>query len=155
MKSTKLRNLPVAVFSVALAWLMIAVGFPGYVLAQQGVGQNQNFDKVDVRVLPVQNNIYMLVGAGGNITAQVGKDGILLVDTQFAEMAPKVVAALRKLSDKPISILSTRTYTVITQVATKPSQRPVPPLRAAISLSIYPMRDSGQPLSLTRVCSTY
>jgi cyclase len=105
MKSTKFRNFPVALFFLAPASLMIAVGFPGYVLAQQGGGQNQNFDKVDVRVLPVQNNIYMLVGAGGNITAQVGKDGILLVDTQFAEMAPKVVAALRKLSDKPIQYI--------------------------------------------------
>jgi glyoxylase-like metal-dependent hydrolase (beta-lactamase superfamily II) len=84
---------------------MIAVGFPGYVLAQQGGVQNQSSDKDDVRVLPVQNNIYMIAGSGGNITAQVGKDGILLVDAGFAEMAPKVVAALRKLSDKSIQYI--------------------------------------------------
>ena len=37
-------------------------------------------------MLPVQNNIYMLTGAGGNITVQVGKEGVLLVDSGLAEM---------------------------------------------------------------------
>ena len=44
----------------------------------------------------------MLAGAGGNITAQVGNEGILVVDTQYAETAPKVLAAIRRLSDKPV-----------------------------------------------------
>ena len=63
---------------------------------------NQNFDNVEVHVLPVQGNVYMLVGAGGNVTLQVGKDGVLLVDTEFAPMADKIVAAIRKLSNGPI-----------------------------------------------------
>ena len=50
----------------------------------------------------MRDNIYMLVGAGGNITMQVGDDGILLVDTQFAPLSEKIVAAIRKLSPKPI-----------------------------------------------------
>jgi cyclase len=53
-------------------------------------------------VLPVQGNIYMLVGAGGNITLQVGPQGVMLVDAQYAPLSAKVVAAIRKLSDKPI-----------------------------------------------------
>jgi glyoxylase-like metal-dependent hydrolase (beta-lactamase superfamily II) len=40
-----------------------------------------------IRILPVQGNVYMLVGAGGNITMSVGPDGILLVDTGTEEMA--------------------------------------------------------------------
>ena len=44
----------------------------------------------------------MLVGAGGNITLQVGDSGVLLVDTQYAPLSDKIVAAIRKLSDKPI-----------------------------------------------------
>ena len=56
----------------------------------------------DLGVLKVQGNVYMVVGAGANIAAQVGDDGILVVDTGTEAMAPKVVAALRKLSDKPI-----------------------------------------------------
>jgi glyoxylase-like metal-dependent hydrolase (beta-lactamase superfamily II) len=62
----------------------------------------QNFDAVQVEVRPVQGNVYMLVGAGGNVTIQTGNDGVLVVDTQFAPMAPKILAAIRKLSDKPI-----------------------------------------------------
>jgi glyoxylase-like metal-dependent hydrolase (beta-lactamase superfamily II) len=65
-------------------------------------GQAQNLDKVEVHALPVQGNIYMLVGAGGNVTVQVGDDGVLLVDTSFAQMSDKILAEVRKLSNKPI-----------------------------------------------------
>jgi cyclase len=56
----------------------------------------------DLHMVPVQGNVYMLVGAGGNITLQVGKEGILLVDTGLASTSDKVLAAIRQLSDKPI-----------------------------------------------------
>src|SRR5580693_7764901 len=64
--------------------------------------QPQNFDNVEVHVLPVQGNVYMLVGAGGNITLQVGNEGVLLVDSGLAPMSDKVVAAIRKISAEPI-----------------------------------------------------
>ena len=56
----------------------------------------------DLHVLPVQGNIYMIAGAGGDITVQIGKDGVLVVDTGLANMSDKVLAAIKKLSDKPI-----------------------------------------------------
>jgi cyclase len=56
----------------------------------------------ELHILPVQGNIYMLVGAGGNITIQTGSDGVLLVDTGLAAMTDKVLAAVRTVSDKPI-----------------------------------------------------
>jgi len=81
---------------------------PSLVYAQPG----RNFDAVQVETKQVQGNIYMLTGAGGNVTAQVGTDGVLLVDTQFAPMAPKILAAVRKLSDKPIRyIINTHVHT--------------------------------------------
>jgi len=58
-----------------------------------------DFDNIEVRTLQVRDNIYMLVGAGGNITVQLGDDGILIVDTQYAEMSEKILAALHELSD--------------------------------------------------------
>ena len=64
--------------------------------------QQQNFDAVEIQALKVRDNIYMLVGDGGNITMQVGDDGILIVDTQFAPLSDKIVAAIRKISPKPI-----------------------------------------------------
>jgi cyclase len=64
--------------------------------------QEPNFDQVEIHVEPVQHNIYMLVGAGGNTTAQVGPEGVLLVDTQFAPLAAKLMAEVRKLSPGPV-----------------------------------------------------
>jgi cyclase len=56
----------------------------------------------ELHILPVQGNIYMLVGAGGNISVQAGSDGVLLVDTGLAGLSDKVLAAVRTVSDKPI-----------------------------------------------------
>jgi cyclase len=56
----------------------------------------------EVHVFPVQGNVSMIVGPGGNTTVQVGKEGIVVVDTQTAAAAPQVMAAIRTLSDRPI-----------------------------------------------------
>jgi cyclase len=73
------------------------------VAAGLGYGQQtQDFSKVEIHVLPVQGKVYMLVGAGGNITVQAGMDGVLLVDTMYAPLADKVVAAIRTISNGPI-----------------------------------------------------
>ena len=73
------------------------------VLGMVGVVAQQNFDDVQVQSLHVQDNIYMLVGAGGNVTISVGDDGVLVVDTQFAEMADKLIAEIREIAgDAPI-----------------------------------------------------
>jgi len=53
-------------------------------------------------VFPVQGNVSMIVGPGGNTTVQIGKEGIVVVDTQTAAVAPQVMAAIRTLSDRPI-----------------------------------------------------
>ena len=69
---------------------------------QKGAQQIRNGDDAEIHVLPVQGNVYMLAGAGGNITVQAGKEGILLVDTGPAPMSDKIFAAIRTISDKPI-----------------------------------------------------
>jgi cyclase len=51
----------------------------------------------DIHVLPVQGNIYMLVGAGGNIAASIGQDGVLLVDAGTSQMSPKVLSTVLQL----------------------------------------------------------
>jgi cyclase len=73
------------------------------VIAQQNrPPQTPNFDNVQVNILPAQGNVYMLVGAGSNIAVQTGKDGVLVVDTSFAPLSDKVLAAIRTLSKGPI-----------------------------------------------------
>jgi cyclase len=66
------------------------------------VPQAPDFDRVEVQTLPVQGNVHMLAGAGDNVTVQVGSEGIVLVNTSYEQLAPKVLAAIRKLSDKPV-----------------------------------------------------
>ena len=60
----------------------------------------------EIHVLPVQGNVYMLVGDGGNIAVQAGdQEGALVVDTGAGKLSDKVIAAIRKLSDKPIQFI--------------------------------------------------
>ena len=64
--------------------------------------QTPNLDRVEVQTIPVQGNVHMLVGAGDNVTVQAGTEGIVIVNTSYETLAPKILAAIRKLSDKPI-----------------------------------------------------
>jgi glyoxylase-like metal-dependent hydrolase (beta-lactamase superfamily II) len=64
--------------------------------------KNPDWAKQELDVLKVQGQVYLIAGAGGNIAAQVGDECVLLVDTGYAQMAPKVVAEIRKLSNKPL-----------------------------------------------------
>ena len=66
-------------------------------LAQSGAG--------GIEILRVQGNVFLLTGAGSNVTVQVGDTGVLVVDTGVAEKAEQVVAAIRTLSDKPIQYI--------------------------------------------------
>ena len=59
----------------------------------------------DIRTTPLAENVYMLAGAGGNIAVCVGDDGVLVVDSEYAQLADKLVDAVRSLSDKPIRFL--------------------------------------------------
>jgi glyoxylase-like metal-dependent hydrolase (beta-lactamase superfamily II) len=75
----------------------LAVG--GRVLAQQ----NQDFSKIEIDAVQVRDNVYMLVGAGGNTTIQFGNEGVMVVDTQFAPMSDKILRSIRQIAgDRPI-----------------------------------------------------
>src|SRR5262245_2380369 len=63
---------------------------------------NPDFSKMEVVSLRVQGNVHMLAGAGGNIAVQAGDEGVLVVDTGYEKMSDKVLAAIRKISTKPI-----------------------------------------------------
>jgi cyclase len=65
----------------------------------------QDFSKVQIKATKVGGTVYMLEGAGGNIGVSVGEDGIVLVDDQFAPLAPKIRAALKGITDKPIKFV--------------------------------------------------
>jgi glyoxylase-like metal-dependent hydrolase (beta-lactamase superfamily II) len=75
------------------------------VLAGAAVGQEPDWSKVEVKVVPVAGGVSMLVGQGGNIGVTSGKDGIFLVDDQFEPLLPKIRAAVKTLADGPIRFI--------------------------------------------------
>jgi glyoxylase-like metal-dependent hydrolase (beta-lactamase superfamily II) len=60
----------------------------------------------EIHVLPVRNNLYMLVGDGSNIVVQTGDQGAFVVDTGEGKLSAKVIAAIRTLSAKPIQFIA-------------------------------------------------
>jgi cyclase len=94
-------------------WIVPAVAGLALVCAQAAAPrQQQDFSKVQIKVTKVSGNIYMLEGAGGNIAASVGEDGIVIVDDQFAPLAEKIQAALKdlKITDKPVRFVINTHY---------------------------------------------
>jgi cyclase len=80
-------------------------------LAAVPYAQQQNFDSVEVHLQKAQGNIYMLVGAGGNVTVQAGPEGVLIVDTQYAPMSAKLLSAIRTVSQGPLRyIINTHSH---------------------------------------------
>src|ERR1700741_300261 len=67
----------------------------------QGQAQ-QDFSKVEIKTNKVGNNFYTLDGQGGTIGVLPGPDGVFMVDTQFAPLTEKIVAAVKKITDRPI-----------------------------------------------------
>jgi glyoxylase-like metal-dependent hydrolase (beta-lactamase superfamily II) len=59
-------------------------------------------DTVQIRTVQVSGNVYMLMGAGGNIGLSVGADAPFVVDDQFAPLTPRIIAAIAQLTDKPV-----------------------------------------------------
>ncbi|HVP54297.1 MAG TPA: MBL fold metallo-hydrolase [Candidatus Eisenbacteria bacterium] len=82
------------------------------IFAALSAAQNQDFSKVQIKVTEVSGNIYMLEGAGGNIAASVGEDGIVIVDDQYAPLADKIAAALKGIgaTDKPVRFVINTHY---------------------------------------------
>ena len=65
--------------------------------------------EITVRITKAAGSVYFLDCeggfGGGNVAASIGDDGILLVDDMFAAMGPKVLAALKTISDKPVKMV--------------------------------------------------
>jgi len=72
--------------------------------------QQDDFSKVEIKVTKVAGSVYMLEGAGGNIGASVGEDGIVIVDDQYAPLAEKIQAALKGVTDKPVRFVINTHY---------------------------------------------
>ncbi len=76
--------------------------------ARQTPGTAEHHDQApdDVfRLQPLPGNVYALYGRGGNVGFFVGPDSVLVIDSQFKDLAPGIVRQIRKISDRPIRFL--------------------------------------------------
>ena len=100
MKAKSARSIACAIGIAALA----AAGFTNVFGAQASPNDVRRTPAatVDIRVLKVRPNVYMLSGAGGNITVLTFAQGVVAVDTGTAQTADAVLEAIRRITDKPI-----------------------------------------------------
>lgn len=75
--------------------LLVLAALPMLALAQR------DFSTVEIKSAPLRGGTHMLTGAGGNIVASVGADGLFIIDDQYAPLTGKILVALAKLSDQP------------------------------------------------------
>ena len=82
--------------------LVIAACVSAAAHAQQ---QQQDFSQVQIKTTKLAGNFYTLDGSGGTIGVLAGPDGVFMVDTQFAPLGDKIVAAIKQISDGRIRYL--------------------------------------------------
>jgi cyclase len=88
----------------------LMLGIATLASAQQGPAQTPpppmpSAPDVKIETVELAPGIYMLTGRGGNIGLTVGVDGAAIIDDQFADMAPKIRAAVAMLTDKPVQFV--------------------------------------------------
>lgn len=84
-----------ALASAALAWAPLARS------------QAVDFAHTNIETVKIADNLYVLMGgpAQGNIVVLTGSDGLFLVDSMYAQMHDKIMAAISKISNQPIRYL--------------------------------------------------
>jgi len=92
----------------AIATIATSLLLAGTAFAQQPAATPPpppDFSKVEIRTTDLGDHMYMLEGQGGNITVAVAKDGIIMVDGQYAALHDKIRAAISMISNQPIKYL--------------------------------------------------
>src|SRR5258706_163959 len=87
-----------------IAWAALAAGLMA-LAGPAGAQQGPDFSKVEMKVTDLGHRIYMIEGEGGNITAAVASDGVIVVDGEFAPLHDKIKAAVAQVSNLPIRYL--------------------------------------------------
>ena len=78
---------------------------PGGRGATPAAGGPQDMSAVQIKTTKLASNFYTLEGNGGTIGVLTGPDGVLMVDSQFAPLTEKIVAAIKQVSDRPIRFM--------------------------------------------------
>jgi len=86
------------------ALLLVILFFATSAFAQR------DWSTVEVKATKVAGSVYMITGVGGNIGVSAGEDGIVVIDDQYAPLAPKIEAALKGITDKPLRFIINTHY---------------------------------------------
>src|SRR5437763_14303191 len=81
-----------------------------FALSLFATAQQTDFSKVEIKVEKVADSVYMLQGAGGNIGASIGEGGVVIIDDEFAPLVPKIQAALKGITEKPVRFILNTHY---------------------------------------------
>lgn len=65
----------------------------------------RDFSKVEIKPQKVNDKIYMLTGAGGNIGILIGEDGVFMIDNQYAPLSDKIKASIKDITEQPIKYI--------------------------------------------------
>src|SRR5262245_19001346 len=97
-------------YAIVLSFALTATTFAQARGGQRGaapppVGGPPDMSSVQIKTTKLASNFYTLEGNGGTIGVLAGPDGVLLVDSQFAPLGEKIVAAIKQISDGRIRFL--------------------------------------------------
>jgi glyoxylase-like metal-dependent hydrolase (beta-lactamase superfamily II) len=65
----------------------------------------QDFSKIEIKTTKLSGNYYTLEGSGGMIGVLAGPDGVFMVDSQYAQLTDKIVAAIKQIDPGPIRFM--------------------------------------------------
>jgi cyclase len=97
MKESKTMSVMQLLFLTITALTLIGNAF--------GQAAQTDYSKVQIETVKLAPNFYVLNGQGGAIGVLTGPDGVLMVDSQFAPLTEKIVAAVKQVSTTPIKFL--------------------------------------------------
>ena len=105
--------------TIRFSRVLLAVFVMGFAALSATAQNQQDFSKVEIKTTQIASNFYTLEGQGGTIGALVGPDGVFLVDSQFAPLTEKIVAAVKRISNSPIRFLVARSLYAIQVISTR------------------------------------
>jgi glyoxylase-like metal-dependent hydrolase (beta-lactamase superfamily II) len=95
----RVRRLHVSVVALAL---VLGAHHDAQVLRAQ---QHPSTIAAGFETIQIRHNVYVIFSAGANVTVHAGEDGLVLVDSGSADMAPGLLDALKLISPRPVRLI--------------------------------------------------
>src|SRR4030095_4793486 len=87
---------------VALLLALSAGDWAPGAFAQQ---QHPSTIRAGLESIQIRPNVFVIFGAGGNVTVHVGEDGLVVVDSGSTENAASLLESIKAISPRPVRVL--------------------------------------------------